>query len=122
MQHDIYSLGVCLLEIGLWTSFIQCSGHPPNQTTSQGYEFRKVVPGLETPAESLKQQLLLLAGEELPKRTGSKYARIIETCITCLDEGNEDFGDETDFQDEDGILVAVRYIERILLQVNSILV
>ena len=22
MQHDIYSLGVCLLEIGLWTSFV----------------------------------------------------------------------------------------------------
>jgi hypothetical protein len=23
MQHDIYSLGVCLLEIALWQSFIQ---------------------------------------------------------------------------------------------------
>ncbi|KAF7505138.1 hypothetical protein GJ744_001204 [Endocarpon pusillum] len=22
MQHDIYSLGVCLLEVGLWTSFV----------------------------------------------------------------------------------------------------
>ena len=25
MQHDIYSLGVCLLEIGLWTSFVSYS-------------------------------------------------------------------------------------------------
>jgi hypothetical protein len=25
MQHDIYSLGVCLLEIGLWSSFVCCS-------------------------------------------------------------------------------------------------
>ena len=23
MRHDIYSLGVCLLEIGLWTTFVQ---------------------------------------------------------------------------------------------------
>jgi hypothetical protein len=23
MQHDIYSLGVCLLEVGLWKSFIE---------------------------------------------------------------------------------------------------
>ena len=23
MQHDVYSLGVCLLEIGLWTSFVK---------------------------------------------------------------------------------------------------
>ncbi|KAM3471541.1 hypothetical protein MY5147_005796 [Beauveria neobassiana] len=31
MQHDIYSLGVCLLEIGLWRSFVSYdldSGHP----------------------------------------------------------------------------------------------
>lgn len=23
MHHDVYSLGVCLLEIGLWTSFVK---------------------------------------------------------------------------------------------------
>lgn len=26
MQHDIYSLGVCLLEVGLWESFVEYTG------------------------------------------------------------------------------------------------
>ncbi|KAF5974858.1 het-s domain-containing protein [Fusarium coicis] len=29
MQHDIYSLGVCLLEIGLWKSIVKYDGVPP---------------------------------------------------------------------------------------------
>ncbi|KAF2495492.1 hypothetical protein BU16DRAFT_561777 [Lophium mytilinum] len=112
MQHDIYSLGVCLLEIGLWTSFVQYSGSSPDRT-SQGFKFFDNVPDSVNTADSVKQQILLLAGEELRTRMGSKYARVVETCLTCLDEGNEDFGDETEFQDEDGVLVAVRYIETV---------
>lgn len=30
MQHDIYSLGVCLLEIGLWQSFVHYTGLDPS--------------------------------------------------------------------------------------------
>jgi hypothetical protein len=26
MQHDVYSLGMCLLEIGLWSSFVRADG------------------------------------------------------------------------------------------------
>ena len=44
---------------------------------------------------------------------GTKYARIVETCLTCLDEENADFGDEREFQDADGVLVGVRYIEKV---------
>ena len=58
-------------------------------------------------------KLLDLARERLPEKMGSKYSRVVETCLTCLDEGNEDFGDESEFQDGDGILVAVRYIEKV---------
>ncbi|MCJ1452790.1 hypothetical protein MMC28_003134 [Mycoblastus sanguinarius] len=29
MQHDIYSLGVCLLEIGVWSSFVRCAKGSP---------------------------------------------------------------------------------------------
>jgi hypothetical protein len=44
---------------------------------------------------------------------GTKYADIVETCLTCLDPDNTDFGDEREFQDADGILVGVRYIEKL---------
>lgn len=113
MQHDIYSLGVCLLEIGLWSSFVQYFDHSPDPTRSQGYKFYEAVPQGASSPESVKQQLLSLAGDPLRRQMGSKYAHVVETCLTCLDEGNEGFGDESEFQDEDEVLVAVRYIETV---------
>jgi hypothetical protein len=42
----------------------------------------------------------------------TQYSDVVETCITCLDPANEKFGDEREFEDEDGICVGVRYIEK----------
>jgi len=44
---------------------------------------------------------------------GTKYAGIVETCLTCLDPDNADFGDEREFEDADGIRVGARYIEKV---------
>jgi hypothetical protein len=44
---------------------------------------------------------------------GTKYAQVVETCLNCLDPDNTDFGDEREFQDADGILVGVRYVEKV---------
>lgn len=35
------------------------------------------------------------------------------SCLTCLDSANNGFGDEKDLIDEDGILVGVRFIEKV---------
>ena len=111
MQHDIYSLGVCMLEVGLWESFVfynedgTCVPSPIVGVLSEG------LPTLEP---VLAQNVLVsLARVVLPRRMGTKIARIVETCLTCLDEDNADFGDEREFQDADGVLVGVRYIEKV---------
>ncbi|KAJ9603238.1 hypothetical protein H2200_012016 [Cladophialophora chaetospira] len=112
MQHDIYSLGVCLLELGLFVSFVVYDEDSIPSCTSSVF-------GL--PAEALKaakaidvkEHLVSLARAELPKRMGSKYTNVVVTCLTCLDEENIDFGDQSEFQDEDGILVGVRYIDKV---------
>ena len=39
---------------------------------------------------------------------------MVETCLTCLDKDNIDFGDEDEFADEDGVVLGVRYIEKVL--------
>lgn len=44
---------------------------------------------------------------------GTIYSEVVVTCLTCLDPENADFGNEDEFQDEDGILVGVRYIEKV---------
>ena len=111
MQHDIYSLGVCLLEIGLWESFVvydQDKTSLPSAFFSALLESSSLLKS--APMENLLEEV---ARRILPQRMGTKYARIVETCLTCLDEGNADFGDEREFQDADGILVSVRYIEKV---------
>lgn len=61
----------------------------------------------------IKDHLVSLAKKELPKHMGNRFTSIVITCLTCLDEENIDFGDETEFQDNEGILVNVRYIEKV---------
>jgi hypothetical protein len=120
MQHDIYSLGVCLLEIGLWRSFV---------VQDDGGEFvpsaalHSSAPGPNSDVEQvqgdgLKDQLVALASSELPKWMGTSYSEIVRTCLTCLDPDNVDFGDEREFEDEDGIVVGVRFIQKVRLRHN----
>lgn len=113
MQHDIYSLGVCLLEIGMWRTLVTYSSTneanspqllpPPNYT-----EKNEVIK-----AESLKDTLIGIARRELPSCMGDKYTDIVVSCLTCLDEDNPEFGDKTQFEDEDGITIGVRYIQKV---------
>ncbi|KAI2620376.1 hypothetical protein GGS26DRAFT_312136 [Hypomontagnella submonticulosa] len=64
--------------------------------------------------------LLTLSQDKLPKLMGSKYAEVVKTCLTCLDEDNKDFEDESEFMDEDGIVVRVRYIEKVRLYTGTV--
>jgi len=91
MQHDIYSLGVILLEIGLWTSFVVYDSgddksvlpkpHPMlgaadlNAQTRRGGAFDN------------KKTLEALAERGLPARLGTRYTNIVLLCLRCLDSG-----------------------------------
>ncbi|KAF2874828.1 hypothetical protein BDV95DRAFT_656486 [Massariosphaeria phaeospora] len=118
MQHDIYSLGVCLLEIGLWQSLVVYGEGKPSPSS--------LLPVLaETDdgvakASLLKDSLVDMAKQKLPCRMGDKYAGVVVNCLTCLDATNFDFGDKNEFENVDGILINVRYIEKIILQLRSI--
>jgi serine/threonine protein kinase len=127
MRHDIYSVGVCLLEIGLWGSFVEYEildekDHRPFSLGStiaveagitSGSEF------LKSP-ERVKDRLLQLARGALRRNMGNKYSKVVETCLTCLDEDNEDFGDDNEFQDEDGFAVGAMYIEKVVQRLGEI--
>ncbi|KAF4972985.1 hypothetical protein FZEAL_9445 [Fusarium zealandicum] len=118
IQHDIYSLGVCLLEIGLWKSFVkyQYDAKGANQEISYWFatfasSCRKTGSGKIT----TKDVFVQLCQDCLPEKMGSSYTKIVETCLTCLDSGpgNIDFGDVLKFADDDGIPVGVRFIEKV---------
>jgi hypothetical protein len=111
MQHDIYSLGACLLEIGLWTSFVtyDIGNIPELDSKALGID-ESQVPLSDC---ALKDRLVHLAKTDLPISMGSTYAEIVANCLTCLDEENNDFGDRSEFEDEDGILIGLKYIEKV---------
>ena len=112
MQHDIYSLGVCMLELGLWESFVEYDATGTSPCPSSALQLSLESPQFHDPS-LLKDHLLSMARSVLPRRMGTKYTQVVETCLTCLDPDNKDFGDEEEFQDADGILVGVRYIEKV---------
>ncbi|KAH7128894.1 hypothetical protein EDB81DRAFT_764047 [Dactylonectria macrodidyma] len=111
MQHDIFSLGICLLEIGLWRSLVTYDPNCQHPIPSEGLGLKEddiLVEDLAT----LKEKLVEMAQRELPACMGTRYAQVVQTCLTCLDRDNDDFGREAEFQDEDGIRIGVRYIEK----------
>ncbi|KAL8669335.1 MAG: hypothetical protein Q9168_006071 [Polycauliona sp. 1 TL-2023] len=123
MQHDIYSLGVCLLEIGLWVSLLTYKDNSATTTPLPAAVLgdHVAIAGIRRPI-LMKEHLVSLAQRELPVRMGERYTSVVVNCLTCLDEDNVDFGDQSEFEDQDGILVGVKYIEKILLKLDEIVV
>lgn len=115
MQHDIYSVGVCLLEIGLWTSFVCYSEDPKSITSSPELPIQQHIGARDQQraAVSIKDILGREALTRLPAVMGQIYSDVVVSCLTCLDKNNQRFGDEREFEDDDGILVGVRYIEKV---------
>ncbi len=54
---------------------------------------------------------MALAKTELPQRVGDRYTEVVVTYLTCLDSKNLDFSGEKKFEDQDGIIVGLRFIE-----------
>ncbi|KAK0722600.1 hypothetical protein B0T26DRAFT_851585 [Lasiosphaeria miniovina] len=120
MQHDIYSLGVCLLEIGMWEKFVTYDG--PDGAARPSKALGLARDGLELHnASELKDHLVALScSSALRAKVGTKYSKVVEMCLTCLDEDNMYFGDNREFQDEDGVSVGVRFIEKVIGVINDI--
>lgn len=116
MHHDVYSLGVCLLEIGLWTSFVKYG------IGANGEDL--ILPGLieiasvpqsrdqRKRAFDLKQILTNLAKEKLPCHIGERYTTVVVSCLTCLDKDSE-FGNTGILDSDDGVALGVQFIEKV---------
>jgi Protein tyrosine and serine/threonine kinase len=124
MQHDIYTLGVCLLEIGLWESLVVTDNEGGNPQPGHGIDLSGALAIKEELKRALriKELLIVAAKERLPIAVGSKYSNVVVSCLTCLDRDNQGLGDESEFRDPDGVVIGVNYIERVLLELQRITV
>lgn len=114
MQHDIYSLGVCLLEIGLWESFLSYEDGATAPLPAAALGITSDSPEFKRPA-LMKEHLIALAKRDLAKRMGERYEKVVINCLTCLDEDNMNFSNPSEFEDPDGVLIGVKYIEKVLI-------
>jgi hypothetical protein len=120
MQHDIYSLGVCLLEIGLWHSFVQWESDDSQPHPWSDLDIQDAI-SEKDPRHggfTTKNKPVTITKDRLPSLVGDNYTRLVLACLCCLDEGSEDdvFGAlGNGIRDRDGIMVGIRYIENIKL-------
>lgn len=119
MRHDIYSVGVCLLEIGLWTSFIKYLEH--ERVPGPELHIRHLLNdnNKSRSASQIKEALVNLARSHLPQRMGRIYTNVVVTCLTCLDFNSTLSIDINELEpNEKGIIVGVRYIEKVSLSLQ----
>ncbi|KAL2070049.1 hypothetical protein VTL71DRAFT_14729 [Oculimacula yallundae] len=130
--HDIYSLGVCLLEIGLWQTItvaksetdallvdVNDSYDISEQTMSEVYRNMALSQQLIssddidsidvlTETSTVTKVLVALAQHALPQRVGSEYSNVVLACLTCLEGG---LGEEVSVLDfsKNATAVALRF-------------
>lgn len=130
MHHDVYSLGVCLLELGLGESLVSYDAqglpHPAsnmlhgftswlNTTGRVSTETRNRLEDLTNVQMHIKGYLEHLAATRVPQSAGTMFAEVIAACLTCLD-------DSAGLDDDDpyGIEVGMGFIHTILRQLDEI--
>ncbi|KAL8866398.1 MAG: hypothetical protein Q9174_006325, partial [Haloplaca sp. 1 TL-2023] len=119
MRHDVYSLGVCLLEIGIWKSLVLPGEHAtPGQLLHIDEQLR--MGNRLQAAIEIKGILITMAKSFLPSLMGLSYTEIVLSCLTCLDpEATNLFASGKDLYDEEEILVGVVFIEKILTRTEA---
>lgn len=110
MQHDIYSLGIVLIEIAYWATF-QDKGSPKLGHKVWKDKSQSV---LRHP-EELKRAYLKLARGAVPRMMGQKYADAVTACLTGLQSESC-----SSFKDKDGIVVGTWYIMEVIKKLEEI--
>ncbi|KAH7310898.1 hypothetical protein B0I35DRAFT_463415 [Stachybotrys elegans] len=118
MLHDIYSLGVVFLEIGLWRSELAVDRQAPLKRIHKPLFWGSLHKTRCQEQDPFKIKALYqkLARSVIPQTIGGRFAAVVEACLTCV-EG--DFGHVEDGQGNDGADEIV-YLERVVEALEAI--
>lgn len=93
-EHDIYALGVVLLEIGLWETIPSLFRRAIDKARDTGGGFPE--------PDRVRDKLVTLAHDGLPPRMGTKYAEAVRKCLT------GDFGISVDDEQQTTLALELR--------------
>ena len=126
--HDVYSLGVCLLEISLWTSFITwdpVSGRfRDNGDVCSIFEKSTITGGKDSvgaplmklkPPIAIQKAFIRKAQQAIPRILGEKFKDIVVSCLTCLEGG---LGDVDEGLGE--VSLGMRFVASVLQMLEEI--
>lgn len=146
MGHDIYSLGVCLLEIGLWEplvdqshdSILPCARYREAAikleilligdvrkvealTDAQPVHQDVVTAAIKILTRPVVRQktLIALAKDNLPSRMGIPYTGVAIACLKCLDH-EDGFGDADIFEKNNKVAIGVQFGERVMQPLSNL--
>ena len=73
-------------------------------------------------AHEIKNVLLRLAQDLLPAKMGTKYRNVVKTCWTSWEEHGVHslFGPKEEVGKQDGVLEGVKYAEKVLIELEEI--
>ena len=91
MAHDIYSIGVILLEIGLWRSFIMWNGIKDFIVDERVLEggntiLKRIKERQPRAGEDLKDLYQAIAEQELPCVMGERFCKIVLQCLNVVED------------------------------------
>lgn len=128
MEHDIYSMGIVLLELALgrslitWDDMGKTTFNPDlvNEELEPGELSisERVMTREAGASEELRRVLVGLARQEVPCVMGDRFAEVVVTCLEVGREGEEN--DEADGPEEEGLRAGFKYIETVLDSLDRI--
>ena len=99
-RHDVYSLGVVLLEIACWESFTDPQGRIGKALLSHSDPSKEV----------------MNVAKQVPRLMGNNFAAATNACLNMFSEDGQDVA----FRDNDGVLLGASYISRVLDKLEAI--
>ena len=108
MLHDVYSLGVCLLEVAMWRSFVEIDATGDRVNNTKACNLMEPAAGSGIPRRLLspkriQEKFIRDATNRVPNALGKRFGRVVVRCLRCV----EKFAAET----EEDPFIGLQYVQ-----------
>jgi hypothetical protein len=112
IQYDIYSFGLVLFEIALWTPMISILAAVPRQSSNAAVQLSPDMKHFhQVEALELRRRVMLRVDSELAFRVGTRYCEVVKWCLGFS---------QSDFDDDEPWRVGVEFYNNVVNPLEKI--